>query len=360
MKLQRSSRFLPVFVVLLVLLFTAGCATPTPATLEPSEAADAVATMVAATMAASAQPVHTQAPTAEELPTLASSARVLVVTGGAPQAQADALAGVVRELAAQDGLNVESKSEITPGDLDGNVRVVVMAAPPANLDQLLQAGSGTQFVVVSTSSVAQEAANLSVITSNPAYETFLAGYIAELITGRIAPVALLPSDAGDTATLQDAFLTGGRFFCGACRLLPNFENVSPVVVAQPAASDAAAWNAAITPLAKFGLDVVYLPAESASEEVIGLLANSAQRVIGNFDPPAALRGKWVATVRADAGETLRSLWPDLMAGNGGQRLAARVAVTEIGAQWLTPGRQRLVTELRERLESGEVSPLEEK
>lgn len=311
-------------------------------------------------MAASAQPVDTEPPPAEELPTLASSARALVVSGGAAQAQADALAEVARELAAQDGLNVESKSEITPGDLDGNVRVVVMAAPPANLDQLLQAGSGTQFVVVSTGSVAQEAANLSVITSNPAYETFLAGYIAELITGRIAPVALLPSDAGDFTTIEDAFLSGGRFFCGACRLLPNFENVSPVVVAQPAASDAATWNAAITPLAKFGLDVVYLPAESASEEAISLLAGSAQRVIGNFDPPAELRGKWVATVRADAGETLRSLWPDLLAGAGGKRLAARVAVTEIGAQWLTPGRQRLVTELRERLESGDVSPLEEK
>lgn len=345
---------------MLVLLFTAGCTTPTPATLEPSEAADAVATMVAATMAASAQPADTQAPPTEELPTLASSARVLVVSAGAPQAQADALAEVVRELAAQDRLNVESKNEITPGDLDENVRVVVMAAPPANLDQLLQAGSGTQFVVVSSGSVAQEAANLSVITSNPAYETFLAGYMAELLTGRIAPVALLPSDAGDYATLEDAFLTGGRFFCGACRLLPNFENISPVVVAQPASSDAAAWSAAITPAAKFGLDVVYLPAASASEDVISVLEANAQRVIGNFEPPAALRGKWAATVRADAGETLRSLWPDLMAGSGGQRLAARVAVTDIAAQWLTPGRQRLVTELRDRLESGDVSPLEEK
>lgn len=345
---------------MLVLLFTAGCATPPPATVEPSVAADAVATMVAATMSASAQPADTQEPTAEELPTLATSARALVVASGAPQAEVEALTSVVSELAAQDGLNVESKAEITPADLDANVRVVVMAAPPANLDQLLQAGSDTQFVVVSGGSVAQEAANLSVIISNPAYETFLAGYITELLTSRIAPVALLPSDAGDYATLEDAFLTGGRFFCGACRLLPNFENITPLIVAQPAASDAAAWRAAITPAAKFGLDVVYLPAASASEDAISVLAADAQRVIGNFDPPAELRGKWVATVRADTGETLRGLWPDLMAGSGGQRLTARVAVTDIAAQWLTPGRQRLVTDLRDRLESGDVSPLEEK
>lgn len=361
MNLSNPTRTLLRWIALFLLLFTAAC-TPPEVTLTP---ADAVGTMVAETMAANSLPtqppaVDTLAAPTEPLPTLQSAARALVVANGAPQAQVDVLAAVVAELAGSAGLSVESKAELLPGDLDAGVRVVVMAAAPVNLDQLLQAGPEAQFVVVSGGAVAPEADNLSVITANTASEYFLAGYIAEILTGTVAPVALLPADAADFAAMQDGFLTGARFFCGACRLLPNFENMSPIVVSLPAASDAAAWGAAITPAAKFGMDVVYLPAEAATPELIGVLAANAQKVIGNVDPPAELAGKWVATVRADAAESLRGLWPDLMAGNGGQRLSARVAVTDIAAQWLTPGRQRLVTETRERLETGEVSPLEEK
>jgi hypothetical protein len=342
-----------VWFLLLVLL--SACSTPTP-TLSP---VNAVATAVTATMTAATPAADTQPAPTEPLPAPAS-AGALLVANGAPQAQVDALTALVNELAGQSGLSVTSQGELAAGDLNPGVKVVVMAAAPSNLDQLLQAGPDTQFVVISATDVPQQAANLSVILSNPAYETFLAGYIAEVLTDRIAPLALLPSDAPNFATLEDSFLTGGRFFCGACRLLPNFENVGPVVVALPAASDAATWNASIAPAAKFGLDIVYLPAESATPETIALLASQAQRVLGNFAPPPELAGKWIATVRADAGETLRGLWPDLLAGNGGQRLTARVAVTEIAARWLTPGRQRLVTETRERLENGDITPLEEK
>ena len=364
MNLRNLPRALPRALALGLLVLTAACSTPT-VTLTPE---DAVGTAVAETLTAATpfagQPADTQAvetpqaPT-EPLPTLNSRARALVVANGAPQAQVDALTAVVNELASSAGLSVENKAELNPGDLDAGVRAVVLAAAPVNLDQLLQAGPETQFVVISPNDLTQQAANLSVIRADAASEYFLAGYIAELLTGTVAPVALLPADAPDLALMQDGFLTGARFFCGACRLLPNFENMSPIVVSLPAGSSAEAWNEAIAPAAKFGLDIVYLPAEAATPELVSLLAVNAQRVIGNFAPPAELAGKWVATVRADAAESLRGLWPDLMAGNGGQRLSARVAVTGIAAQWLTPGRQRLVTETRERLETGEVSPREE-
>ena len=350
-----SQQIRSTLLVALLLILLSACSTPTPS-VSPS---DAVATAVTATMAAGSTPADTQPAPTEPEPTLAS-ATALVVANGAPQTQVEALSAVVNELAGQSGLSVVSQGELAAGDLNPGVKVVVMAAAPSNLDQLLQAGPETQFVVISTVDVPQQAANLSVILSNPAYETFLAGYIAEVLTDRIAPLALMPSDAPNFAILEDSFLTGGRFFCGACRLLPNFENVGPVVVALPAASDAATWNASIAPAAKFGLDIVYLPAESATPETISLLASQAQRVVGNFAPPPELASKWIATVRADASETLRSLWPDLLAGSGGQRLTARVAVTEIAARWLTPGRQRLVTEVREQLETGEVTPLEVK
>ncbi len=362
MKLSHASRFALASIALLAVLLAACSATgdtPAPAT----SPADAVATAVSATLAAATQPApiapSDSAPQASAQPA-ASTARAVLVSAGAPQPQVDALAAVLEALAAQDGLALEAKADLAPGDLDDGARVVVFAAPPPNLDQLLQAGAGAQFVVISSADVPQQADNLSVIRSSMADEAFLGGYIASLLSERIAPVGLIASDAPDFETLQDAYLTGGRFFCGACRLLPNFENISPVVVSLPAASDAASWNAAIAPAAKFGLDVVYLPAESATPEVIALLASSAQRVVGNFAPPPELAGKWVASVRADAAESLRALWPDLLAGQGGKRLSARVEVTEIAARWLTPGRQRLVTDLRERLETGEVTPLEEK
>lgn len=358
MKLSRIPRLAFAFLTLLAALLAA-CSTPAGPTQPATSPADAVATAVSATMAAATQPAPT-APEATAPQTTGGAARAVLVSAGAPQPQVDALADVLGELAAQDGLAVETKAELAPGDLDEGARVVVFAAPPPNLEQLLQAGAGAQFVVVSSADVPQQGENLSVIRSSPADEAFLGGYIASLLSERIAPVGLIASDAPDFATLQDAYLTGGRFFCGACRLLPNFENISPVVVSLPAASDAASWNAAITPAAKFGLDVVYLPAESATPEVIALLAASAQRVVGNFPPPDELAGKWVASVSADATESLRGLWPDLMAGKGGQRLSARVAVTDIAARWLTPGRQRLVTDVRQRLETGEVTPLEEK
>lgn len=338
-----STRLRSLAILLTSFLLLAACAAPTQPTTSPQATALPQETSTGASTPATVEPS----------PTVAETSRVIVV---APKGQGEAVAAAVKDLASQSGLSVIESEGLAAGDLSPAVKVVVSTGAPENLDQLLQASPATQFVVISPSGLQNKAANLSVINQNAEDAAFLAGYLGALVSRDWRVAGLLPSDTPLGDALPEAFLNGARYWCGRCIPIEPPVALFPLSASLPAASDPAAWNAAVAELQKKVLDVVYIAPEATTPALLDSLAQQDFRLIGSIPPPPEIQSHWVATVGIDPAASLKTLWPDLLSGKGGQKLTARVAVSAVNDQWLTPGRQRLVNELLDQLEKGLISP----
>jgi len=80
-------------------------------------------------------------------------------------------------------------------------------------------------------------------------------------------------------------------------------------------------------------------------------------LVGGQTPPAEFQQQWAATVRTDPASILKILFPDLLAGIGGQDHSAPIILTDVNPQYLSPGRQQRVEEVIQMLADGEIQPL---
>jgi hypothetical protein len=253
---------------------------------------------------------------------------------------------------ASAGLEVTTVAAASPGDLTAGVKLVVLLEQPQNLEQLLSAAPQAQFVLISAVDVTAQAANLSVIRVRPENQAFLAGYIAELVTSDWRAAGLLPDE-----TLSEAFLAGGRYWCGRCTPIYPPLVIFPLTGVLPAGSGAGEWQAAFDALQQKVVEVVYLSPEASSSDLINNIAGQKIKIVGSLPPPVEASAQWVATVQVDELTSLREMLPNLLAGQGGQRVNAALVVSSVNGHILTTGRMRLVEETRKALEQGLLGAL---
>jgi hypothetical protein len=129
------------------------------------------------------------------------------------------------------------------------------------------------------------------------------------------------------AQLQDAFINGGRYWCGRC--IPLYPPVVsfPLVAVQPAATGAAGWQGAVTQQQKSVLEAIYLSPAAQSPELLKTLFAQKLVLLGTQAPAAEIRSRWVATLRFDPLPALQKLWPGLLAGKGAQTAEAGLSWT---------------------------------
>jgi hypothetical protein len=331
---------------LVIALLASGCT--------PQAVSQVTSTQAAATQPPALLPSATSEPSATPQP-----GRVIFLSPAGSSAQAAQAA--LDELSAAAGLTLETQSELQPGGLDSTVRVVVALAPPANLNDLVAAAPQTQFVVMSPADLSQ-AGNLTVIRWRPENQAFLGGFLAVLLSKDWRSGGLLPGDGPLGASLQEAFVNGGRYFCGVCAPGWPLGLTYPQVTALPAASDGPSWqSAAAVMFDNAAVEAYYLSDEAYRQEVFDYLQGKDQfgntvLVAGTQPPPDALRGQWAATIRFDIPGTLRQVWPDLLAGKGGAVVEAPLALSDVNPENLGQGRQRLVNDLIEELRTGSLYP----
>ncbi|MBE0699743.1 MAG: hypothetical protein IH586_22685, partial [Anaerolineaceae bacterium] len=265
------------------------------------------------------------------------------------------------ELAGASGLLLETQTDLQPAGLDQNVRIVVAVSPPANLNDLLSAAPQTQFAVISGVDLPQ-ANNLSVIRWRPESQAFLGGFISVLLSTDWRSGGLLPSDGPLGAGLQDAFVNGGRYFCGVCAPGWPLGLTYPQAAPLPASSDGPAWQAAAAGLFDNSkVEAFYLAPEAYRSEVFDYLQGKDQfgkvlLVVGALPPPDSLRGSWAATLSFDTLAPLRQAWPDLISGKGGSVIEAPLVLNDVNSANLGEGRLRLVKDLIEELRTGGIFP----
>lgn len=336
----------PKLLFFLLALLVVGCS--------PQAVSPAAVTQTVATQSPVVLPSATPEPSATPQP-----GRVILLTPEGSGSQA--VQAALNELSAAAGLTVETQADLQPGGVDASVRVVVAPAPPANLNELIAAAPQTQFVIASPVDLSQ-AGNLTVIRWRPENQVFLGGFIAVLLSQDWRSAGLLPSDGPLGSSLQEAFVNGGRYFCGMCAPGWPLGLTYPQVTALPAASDGPSWQAAAAGMFdNAAVEAYFLADEAYRQEVFDYLQGRVQftntvLLVGTQSPPDALRGQWAATIGSDTASALRQAWPDILAGKGGVVVEASLALSDVNEENLGQGRQRLVDELIEELRTGSIYP----
>lgn len=341
-------RALPVYAALVWLLLLAACTTPAAIQTET-----ATATAEGQATAGQAAATETSTPAPTERPGIV----LFVSTGALPDLQE-----ALMTLSAQAGWQLETLPGVQPADLSADVRAVVFDAVPPNLPELQAAAPQAHFVIADGSDVPAQP-KLSVIRLRPEIQAFVAGHLASLYAADWRAAGLLPADGPLGTGLQDAFMNGARYFCGACAPGWPLGMRYPQVGVLPAGSDGAAWQQAAAELFDTNkVNLYFLSAEAARPEVFDYLQGREQigvpvRVIGVSAPPEALQAQWVATVRYDAASALRALWPAITGGLDGQVVDASIALDDLPSE-AGIGRLRLVDELLREIEDGRIYPFQ--
>ena len=335
---------LPVILILVL----AACTGPTASSITPTAAVESTAST----------PDALPTPTAEPSPTAQSGKLVLASPAGM---DVQDLQAVLANAAGQAGLTVETRGDLEAADLTPNVKVVVLAGAPANLNDLLAAGQHAQFIVVSDAEL-NAVGNLSVIRRRAEHQAFLGGFISVLLSTDWRAAGLLPNDDPLGEKLAEAYRNGGSYFCGVCAPGWPLGVTYPQVGAQPSATDGPTWQAAAAGLFDAQkVEAYFLSAEAAKPEVINYLRGLQQfgadvLVVGVQPPPDALAAQWAATVSFDTAGALEQILPGVLSGTGGAQVEAPLMLEHVNEDNLGDGRIRLVEELLAEIAAGRIHP----
>ncbi len=321
-----ASKFL---AVMLATLFLVSCSTASPTTTVP-----------ASTQTTAIEETATETLAPSPSPTTARLEAVLLAPKGADEYQVELLKTAIASLALDSDLDFKTTATMTAADIDASTRVVVVLPPDPGLADLIKAAPQTQFVAIGFENL-QPANNLSVIGPQgfrPDQQAFMAGYIAAILTNDFR-TGIITQAGVDNSTIQNAFTNGVRYFCGLCR--PAF----PPYVVYPQAAEIATdggWQAAADTLLQDAVSTIYITPGSSSAELLNYLVESGANLIGGQTPPDALLSEWIATIMPDPSSGMSQIWPDLMAGKGGDIVPMPLRLANIDSALLNPARQRLV------------------
>lgn len=327
-----ATKFFLTFLTLLI--FLAACAAPVPINSPAPQETHAGADGTPAPQE-TAPPLDNSTPTAPAEPApIAAQPRILVV-GNLPEQAQTSLA----QLAAAEGLRVQTQLTLQPADLTTETRLVILADLPEGLAALLTAAPETPFWAINLS-VDVAAPNLLPLQTEiaPDKRGFWAGYIAAILTEDWRVGALVLADAEGKA-LRDGFVNGGKYFCGLCRsMYPPFA-AYPLYVEVPFDSNDEARIAAANLLLEQGVTTVFLGTGIATEALVNHLSASEVVTLGSESPASGENPFWAATLQFNAASALEAQW---QAWQSGETIvpAAALTLTDVNPDLFSPGKQQ--------------------
>jgi hypothetical protein len=305
----------------------------------------------------------TPAPELTASPTSAIPLVILVLPADMNQQEADQYQSLVYNLAQADGMRFQVRNTLTPEDVafEGPALKVVIAVPPdPGLATLAAAAPGMQFLAVGIPGLAP-AANLSIIGANGIpldQQAFLAGYIAGLVAPEWKVGVLYQKDTAEGEAARDAFSNGFTFYCGTCRseYFSQPTGIYPVLVGIPADAQESDYSAYANILVRNVVNVVYVYPEIATPDLLDYITqNTDMLAISQTLPDDQARPQWIASIQPDLISTLQNIFPDLVAGNGGQSIPTPLFLSDVNPDLLTEGRLRLAQDVLDGLQNGTIS-----
>ena len=326
-------------IILALLAACAGRATPT-ATPEP--------------------PTATPNPTAS--PTALMPLAILVIPADMAQKDKDNSQTLIYNLTQANGMRFQVLNTLSADDLAlaGPALKVVIAFPPdPGLAALTAAAPDVQFLAVGIPDL-ESAPNLSSLGANGFpldQQAFLAGYIAGMVAPEWKVGILSQKDNPDGDAAVTAFTNGFVFFCGSCRdpLFPQPSGIYPVVVRIPTDAKPAEYTAYADLLVQNVVKVAYVYPEVATSDLLGYMSQKNLLLVGQSLPSEAVRPNWIASIQPDEITAIKNIFPDLIAGKGGQVVPTPLILADVNPDLLGAGKLRLAQEVLDGLQNGTIA-----
>lgn len=319
--------------------------------------------LAACTLPGRSTPTATQTASPLPLATLTSTPPaplvILVLPPDMPKDETNQYETATYNLAQQYGMRFQVRNSLTPVDINQEgpaLKIVIAFSPDPGLAALSAAAPQAQFLAVGIPAL-KAAPNLSSIgASGPPSDkqAFLAGYIAGMVSNdyRIGIITLKGDPQGMAA--EAAFSNGMHFYCGLCN--PAFPPwyPYPIHIEIPSDVPTAQYPSYGGPLQNYMASVVYVYPPIATSELLGSLAQRGLNLIGESLPSNSLKSNWVASLKPDLLPVIQQIFPELLAGHGGQTLASPLSLADVNPDLLSAGKLRLVQEVLDGLQAGTI------
>jgi hypothetical protein len=306
-------------------------------------------------------PQATATPSAS--PTPAAPLVILVMPADLPEQEYDRNQTLVYELAQQHGMRFQVRNSLTLEDLafeGAALKVVISLAPDPGLASLTAAAPSVQFLAIGIPDL-QAAPNLSILGAAGVpvdQQAFLAGYITAMLAPewRVGILSQKDNPGGEAARF--AFVNGFHYFCGAC-LNPYFTQpyaagMYPIVVRIPAEALEGEYMAYADILLDNYVNAAFVYPAVADLDVLSYLADYGVLLVGQELPSEDLRGNWIVSIRPDLSSAIVSIFPELVAGRGGQTFPTPLFLDDINPGLLTEGKLPLVQQVLSGLQDGSI------
>ena len=187
-------------------------------------------------------------------------------------------------------------------------------------------------------------------------QAFLAGYIAGLVAPewKVGILSQKDNPGGDAAVT--AFTNGFVFYCGSCRnpLFPQPSGIYPVVVRIPTDAKPAEYTAYADLLVQNVVKVAYVYPEVATSELLGYMSQNNLLLVGQSLPSEAVRPNWIASIQPDEITAIKNIFPELIAGKGGQVVPTPLILADVNPDLLSAGKLRLAQDVLDGLQNGTI------
>ncbi|HVN16531.1 MAG TPA: hypothetical protein VMT73_12375 [Anaerolineales bacterium] len=302
-------------------------------------------------------PTETLTPAPTLTPTPNTPLAILVVPSDMDQESSDLYQKTVYELTQQSGFRFQVRNTLTPGDVtDPTLKVVVALPPDPGIAALASAAPQTQFLAVNIPNITA-GGNISVLSNSgqTILPSFLAGYIAAMITDDYHIGMIIPKDNIDAQKAYVAFANGMAYYCGLCQPFYYSTYTFPQYIAIPSTEDKSRYGGYANYLIDNKVNTLFVYPDLAIPDFITYIGTTGDLQIGTSTPNPLPAG-WVVTIQPDVIKAIQAAWPNLVAGQGGVNVQSPIGLADIDPTYLTPGRQRLVEQTLEGLINGTISP----
>jgi hypothetical protein len=286
---------------------------------------------------------------------------ILVLPADMAQQDKDNYQTLIYGLAQANGMRFQLLNSLSANDLAlvGPALKVVIAFPPdPGLAKLTGAAPGVQFLAVDIPNLAT-APNLSTIGANgfPVdQQAFLAGYIAGLVAPewKVGILSQKDNPSGDIAVT--AFTNGFVYYCGSCRnpLFPQPAGIYPVIVRIPSDAKPGEYTAYADLLIQNVVKVAYVFPDVATADLLGYMSQKNLLLVGQSLPSEAVAPQWIASIRPDEITAIKNIFPQLVAGKGGQVVPTPLVLADINSDLLSAGKLRLAQNVLSGLQNGSI------
>ena len=263
----------------------------------------------------------------------------------------------VYDLTQTSGLRFQVRNTLSAADLaEPGLKIVISLPPDPGIAALAAAAPQVQFLAINIPEVTA-GGNISVLGSNSQTDVaaFLAGYTAALITDDYRIGMMMPKDNPDAVRALNAYATGMKFYCGACRPFYFYPWTFPQFVEIPAEEDKTHYNAfADILILQHKVGTIYLHPDVVTPDLETYIGTTGVYMIGTKTPELRPAG-WVMTIQPDVIKAIQNAWPDLVSGQGGITVQSPLGLSDIDPTLLTPGKQRLVEQTLNDLQAGLIS-----